>query len=332
MKNKIIISFACILLITLPVLSVAGNMNNIETTKKTSVNYNDLMQKVTCKGYLSEEWLEQDKLTASDGIYNDQFAISVSIDCNYAIIGTSGDASGTGSAYIFKRTGSVWTEQQKLLASDGASGDFFGMSVSINGDSAIAGAPLDDNNTGSAYIFKRNGTTWIEEQKLLASDGASGDFFGMSVSINGDSAIVGAPYDDNNTGSAYVFKHTIASDLDCDGTLSWTNVKPGATATGTFTVENIGEPLSLLDWEIESYPNWGTFTFDPTSGINLTPEDGAITINVEVTAPDETETKFSGEIKIVNSENPDDFCIIDVSLATPVSQQSLFLKCHSAIF
>ena len=77
-----------------------------------------------------------------------------------------------------------------------------------------------------------------------------------------------------------------------------------------------------MSWEVSAYPNWGTWTFDPADGTGLTPEDGTLTINVEVVAPDEEETEFTGEVKIVNSNDPDDFCIIDVSLVTPMSQES----------
>jgi len=110
-------------------------------------------------------------------------------------------------------------------------------------------------------------------------------------------------------------------DLDCKGSLSWTDVEPGASVSGSFTVENIGKPTSLLSWEVESYPDWGTWTFTPDSGVGLTPEVGPINIIVEVVAPDEEEKTFTGEVKIVNSEDPDDTCVIDVSLATPVNQQ-----------
>lgn len=109
-------------------------------------------------------------------------------------------------------------------------------------------------------------------------------------------------------------------DLDCDGTLSWTDVTPESTITGTFTVKNIGEPRSLLDWEIDSYPNWGTWSFDPDGGIYLTPEAGEITVEVEVVAPADQNTEFDGEIVLVNSDDPADTCTIDVTLATPVSQ------------
>jgi len=109
-------------------------------------------------------------------------------------------------------------------------------------------------------------------------------------------------------------------DLNCEGSLSWTDVEPGATVTDSFIVENIGESLSLLDWEVLSYPDWGNWTFTPDSGTGLS-EGDSVTIEVEVEAPNEEETEFTGEIILVNSDNPDDTCTIDVSLATPVSQQ-----------
>jgi hypothetical protein len=110
-------------------------------------------------------------------------------------------------------TESPWTQQQKLSATDGAAGDFFGDSVSISGNIAIIGAGYDDIaanvNQGSAYVFVRNGTSWTEQQKLTAADGAAGDFFGDNVSISGTTAIISAGYDDvgsnTNQGSAYVF-------------------------------------------------------------------------------------------------------------------------------
>jgi len=113
-------------------------------------------------------------------------------------------------------------------------------------------------------------------------------------------------------------------DLDCHGNLNWQNVNTGETVTGSFYVENDGDPLSLLDWEIESYPtDWGTWTFSDTSGTDLTPEDGDYEVEVEVVAPNQQETTFTGEIVIVNSEDPDDTCTIDVSLTTPLSKYNI---------
>ena len=109
-------------------------------------------------------------------------------------------------------------------------------------------------------------------------------------------------------------------DLDCDGELTWTGVEPETEVVGSFTVENIGNNFSLLDWEISDYPVWGVWTFSPLHGDNLKPEDGSITVEVTVTAPDVKNQEFSGEVKIVNTEDSNDFEIISVSLTTPRSR------------
>ncbi|MCK9517392.1 MAG: FG-GAP repeat protein, partial [Ottowia sp.] len=161
-------------------------------------------------------WTQQAKLTASDGAANDYFGISLAIsgDGNTAIVGAYGDddlGSNSGSAYVFTRSGSTWTEQAKLLASDGAASNWFGNSAAISGDGNIAIIGAHQNDTkGSAYIFTRSGVTWTQQAKLTASDGAASDYFGRSVAISGDSntAIVGAYGDDDlgsSSGSAYIF-------------------------------------------------------------------------------------------------------------------------------
>ena len=99
----------------------------------------------------------------------------------------------------------------KVLAADGDSSDYFGYSVSISGETAIVGAPYDDdkgNDSGSAYVYVRNGDQWVEQAKLTASDGAYDDNFGWTVSISGETAIVGARHDNDKgrrSGSAYFF-------------------------------------------------------------------------------------------------------------------------------
>jgi len=114
--------------------------------------------------------------------------------------------------------------------------------------------------------------------------------------------------------------------LDCDGSLSWADVEPGATVEGSFAVENSGDSYSFLNWEIDSYPDWGSnWTFDPDGGTDI-PKGAPVTVDVEVVAPEDPETEFTGEIVLVNSDDPDDTCIIDVALATPVSQQSLIFQ------
>ena len=159
-------------------------------------------------------WIEEAKLLASDGEMHDHFGISVSISGDTVVVGANGDddkGMGAGSAYVFTRSGTTWSQESKLLTFDGSMGDQFGNSVSINGDRIVVGAPFDVENgldSGSAYVFNRSGTTWNEEAKLLALDGAGGDRFGISVSISGDRIVVGAPFDVDqgvDSGTAYVF-------------------------------------------------------------------------------------------------------------------------------
>jgi len=175
-------------------------------------------------------WSQQAKLLASDGAASGSFGRSVSISGDYTIVGASGDDSAKGSAYIFKWDGAIWSQQAKILASDGAASDGFGRSVSISGDYAIVAAAGDDDNgdaSGSAYIFKRDGTNWSQQAKLLAADGNASDIFGCSVSISGDYAIVGAYLDDHigtDFGSAYIFKR--------DGT-SWSEQQKLTDSYGT---------------------------------------------------------------------------------------------------
>ncbi len=159
-------------------------------------------------------WTEQQKLTASDGNAGDLFGNSVSISGDTIVVASVFDDApyfNSGSAYVYTRSGGVWTEQQKLTASDGAESDIFGHSVAINGDTIAVGANSDDDNgghSGSVYVFVRSGGVWTEQQKLIASDGNAGDSFGFRVAIHGDSILVGAPNQDesgNNGGAAYLF-------------------------------------------------------------------------------------------------------------------------------
>jgi len=108
--------------------------------------------------------------------------------------------------------------------------------------------------------------------------------------------------------------------LDCTGSLSWTNIQPGSTVTGSFQLQNIGDNDSLLNWTINtSLISWGTWTFTPRYGENLTPEEGLQTVQVSVLAPIEKNTDFEGYIRVENRNNPSDFDMIPVSLKTPTT-------------
>jgi hypothetical protein len=163
---------------------------------------------------------QQAKLLASDAEAGDTFGASVSLsdDGNTVIVGADGEAtggSGAGAAYIFTRSGTTWSQQAKLMASDAEAGDDFGDAVSISGDGntvivAADGEDTGGSGAGAAYIFTRSGTTWSQQAKLMASDKQSGDNFGKAVSIsnNGNTVIVSANGEDTlytNAGSAYIF-------------------------------------------------------------------------------------------------------------------------------
>lgn len=162
---------------------------------------------------IDSNWVQQQKLTASDGAPGDQFGRSVAIEANTIIVGAYLDDTNdpnTGSAYVFYRSGSVWTQYQKLTAPDAGAGDNFGGSVAISSDTIVIGAYGNDNYTGCAYVFTRVGPTWTFQQKLTASDASELDYFGYSAAIDANTLIVGAYNDDHpghpDAGSAYVFQ------------------------------------------------------------------------------------------------------------------------------
>ena len=111
-------------------------------------------------------------------------------------------------------------------------------------------------------------------------------------------------------------------DLDCDGQITIVDVKPNSIHTGISEVFNIGDPGSLLDWEIESYPDWGTWTFDPNSGTGIA-AGKSIFIDIEIIAPSDPNTEFEGIVTFINSNDPSDFCIVDISLTTELRVQRI---------
>ncbi len=149
----------------------------------------------------------------SPAIPGDIFGASVALSGDTAIIGAREDGGGfpvtrNGSAWVFVRNGNTWSFQEQLVALDGAEGDIFGTAVDVDGDTAIVGAPGNDElalETGAAYIFVRNGTSWSPQEKLVAPDADIGDFFGGAVAIDDNTVVVGAPTKDQHVGAAYVY-------------------------------------------------------------------------------------------------------------------------------
>ena len=234
------------------------------------------------------------KLTASDGAVSDNFGYSVSLSGERALVGSHrSDPLGTlsGSAYMYERQGDgSWLEVDKLTASDGAEEDFFGYSVSLSGDRALVAAYRDDDvgsGSGSAYAFERQGDgSWLEVDKLTASDGSGGDEFGWSVSLSGDRALVSAHQHDDlgsNSGSAYVYDNIfptaveMAVDLPQGYLLSAPYPNP-FNPQAQFSLEvaqaqqvrievynTLGRPIDVLLDELLPGRGTRTFTFDAGS-------------------------------------------------------------------
>ena len=153
-------------------------------------------------------WRFQQKLTGGDSVAGDRFGNAVAVHGDTAIVGAPRDDGFSGSAYVFTRSGSTWTQRVKLVAPDRDASDTFGCAVAIDGSTALLGAYGDNEgapDAGAAYFFTGAGATWSTPTKVMASDGEAGAVFGFSVAIDGGTAVIGAVDDDTALGSAYVF-------------------------------------------------------------------------------------------------------------------------------
>jgi len=189
-------------------------------------------------------WRFDAKLLASDGVIDDRFGRSVSIRGNLAVVGAIWDDDqgiDSGSAYVFRYNGTSWVQEAKLTASDGMTLDKFGWSVSISNDTIMIGSKWNDvaaSDSGAAYIFRYNGTTWVQEAKLFPANGQLDEHFGYSVTIEGDVAVGGATWNNDlglKAGAAHVFRY--------DGT-NW-NQETTLYASDGFANDRFGYSVSL---------------------------------------------------------------------------------------
>lgn len=167
-----------------------------------------------------DNWNHQAKLVSSQIEPFSEFGGAVAIDGDTLVVGATFDdgpgGSSQGSIYVFSRSGSSWTHQARLQASDGDAFDFLGGSVALDGDSAIAGARRAEGlmggfRHGAAYIFTRNGTSWSQQAKLTAPDAMDEDELGYAVALDGDTALVSSLHGGGavpNTGSVYIFERS----------------------------------------------------------------------------------------------------------------------------
>jgi hypothetical protein len=166
----------------------------------------------------------EQKITASDGAASDRFGSSVSVDGNTIVVGAYWDddnGSSSGSVYVYTRSSATesFGNEQKITASDGVASDYFGYSVSVDGNTIVVGAYLDDDrggSSGSVYVYTRSSAdeSFVFQKKITASDGATNDNFGWSVSVDGNTIVVGAYFDDDrgsSSGSVYVYTRSSAT-------------------------------------------------------------------------------------------------------------------------
>lgn len=164
---------------------------------------------------LAGDWQVTATMYPADGAPHDAFGLGVSLDGDRALVGAAlahSPAPDAGAAYVFTRTGTTWSQEAKLVASDAEAFDWFGNDVDLHGDLAVVGAHYADEfgyNSGAAYVFRRTGSTWVEEDKLVPSTGSRNDYFGLSVAIGDGFVLVAAPQADSpagSTGAVYVFE------------------------------------------------------------------------------------------------------------------------------
>jgi uncharacterized protein (TIGR03437 family) len=195
-------------------------------------------------------WTQQAKLTASDGASGDNFGFAVSVSGDTVLVGAYNKSGAEGTAYVFVLSNGNWSQQAKLLASDAQPENVFGISVSVDGDLAVVGAIKAAAGSGSAYVFARSGATWTQSLKLTAANGVNGDRFGQTVSLNGGTAIVGAPVHNGAEGAAYVFPLPTISSGGLVNAASFSHtVAPGSIASvfGTnYASSSIGASVKPL--------------------------------------------------------------------------------------
>ncbi len=163
---------------------------------------------------IGSSWSETTVMLPADGMAGDAIGTDVTIWGNVAVVGApQSNATGTesGAAYVFRSVGSSWQQEQKLVGSDTAAFDEFGLNVAIEEDVIVVGAHQHAGTSGAVYVFRKTGSTWIEEAKLVGGDTTNGDHFGVTVSVSGDRIAVGSVFDDNaggsSAGAAYVFSN-----------------------------------------------------------------------------------------------------------------------------
>jgi len=190
----------------------------VSTDSKTAVVGSYLTNNMRGLSYVYSRsgttWSSVQTLTASDGTSYDQFGVSSDVEGDTIVVGAVVDdhkAIDAGSVYVYMRSGTAWSQTQKLTANDALIYAQFGRTVSLDGDSLLVGAKQDYNYSGAAYVFTRSGTVWSPQAKLTAPDRTKNDYFSLGLDLDGDTAIIGSPWDDDRgsaSGSAYIYNRS----------------------------------------------------------------------------------------------------------------------------
>jgi len=198
-------------------------------------------------------WVQDSWIHAPDGAAGDMFGISAAMQGNTAVVGALGDDDdgvSSGAVYVVKDDGNQWSVTAKLTASDADVYSQFGCDVDTWGNYIIGGAWGDDEKgtfSGAAYVFHRDGNQWLQQAKLLPSDGASHDRFGTSVAMHENAVVVGA-YTEGTSGAAYVFRRSAGQWVQ-EAKIVPTEISPGAE----FGVSvDIGEDIILVGARYEN--------------------------------------------------------------------------------
>lgn len=272
------------------------------------------------------EWTEQAKITPDDGDERDGFGAAVALSGNVALIGAPYDddsGDNAGSAYLYQRSGPMWSQITKFTASSPGTNDFFGDAVAIDGHVALVSAPGDDDrgdDAGAVYAFSRPApdslvlgvpgpVSWTEEAKLVAADAAAGDRFGGSVAMRNDTALIGAAGNDaegENAGAAYRFQRE---------DMAWSQIDKlaaddaaagdrfGSAVSLSASRALIGAPGGDMGAAYVFGPGLGPITIDPFGGTSPAwVQDAKLTTqNADISADFGISVALSGNTAVVGA-------------------------------
>jgi hypothetical protein len=241
------------------------------------------------------------------------------------------DYPGAGHILIFNnglnRPGGQYSSVDEIAPPVNADGEYYLESGSAYGPEDLTWCYTASPPT-SFYAYYISGAERLKDGNTLICDGVAARFF----EVTSEKITVWQwtnPYPSPNMNDVFKIAYILppeppeppqnnTPDLQCEGSMNWSNIQPEATVHGSFQVENVGNPNSTLNWTVDSYPDWGTWSFTPLSGENLTTQEGALTVQVYVTAPNQKNTEFQGYIRVINTDDPNDFDLISIYLKTPM--------------